>query len=147
MYKCYSCEWMFILYIIPLFKKHSWRNIYSVLGTVLIGEEEIKESWHSVHQDLAVWQEEKEMSVRSLKGQNEWNTRMHKSSKWVRMVWFGEVRKLQTILEQMNGYGALARLCLGDAHGEWADKTWKMRCSFVDYFINLIDIYWGRISR
>lgn len=45
MYTCYSCEWMFISYIIHLFKKASIyiKSIYSVRDTVLSTEEETKD--------------------------------------------------------------------------------------------------------
>lgn len=62
-------------------------------------------------QDLAVWWEEKETHTGGLTGRDERNGSVCWEFRMGEMVWFGERRKLENILKQMNGFGSLAGLC------------------------------------
>lgn len=116
-----SGERVFILYIIHLYKEHLL-NTCSALGTVIRAENR----WPMKHSTPGSY------SLRGRKGiaykqgkvvalrarMNDWGHSVHsvledqcmRSSEWVRSVWFGMGRKLENILQQINGCGGLSSI-------------------------------------
>lgn len=108
-------------------------SISSLLGSVQRAEGERRDAWCVVLWDLEITWEEKGMPTNEARGglgaRLRGTGQGGGSSGWfdgARRVWFGEGRKLENTLEQMDGYGAFAgpwqgssrdwRVCLGGIH-------------------------------